>query len=193
MELPVLNGKLMLFHIKDEYVEFLRNYGDQQVLYNENAVYHHPRPYLGPFMLNGYRYFAPLSSIKPYDLQMENGVLIIKPSTNYIERIVNFSGMPIGKIKFTHLIPVPKEGLIAFNIHELTYSPAYISSLATEAKYCSNHEERLKKMANVVYEELSVNPYGKQTRFNYLEKCADLYVNKLRLSVLANAEREREL
>lgn len=154
--------KLYLFHIVDEYVDYLRNEGDPNVLYHVHSDYRHERVYVGPFLIENLNYYAPFSSIKSHDLiQLENGIMV-KPNSPIAHRIVDERGYIISKIKFSHMLPVPDPFLRKFFINEMDHNDPYYKKLSFLAFYCKNHSyDLLNNAMSAFYQKLYWQDYPK--------------------------------
>ena len=95
---------MRFYHIKDEYVDFLRQY-DSKVLYNKSEN----RPYVGIVLkLYDICYFAPLSSPKPKHIHMRNSLDFRKIDSG-----------KLGAVNLNNMIPVPEYVLMPIHISEI--------------------------------------------------------------------------
>ena len=95
---------MKFYHIKDDYIRYLRQY-DSKVAENKNES----RPYLGIVLeINSIRYYAPFTSPKPKHQKMKN--------TKDFRKINH--GL-YGAINFNNMIPVLDSALIQINIENI--------------------------------------------------------------------------
>lgn len=91
---------MRVYHIQDQYVQFLRQY-DKTVEENKQNA----RPYIGIVLqINDIKYYAPLTSPKSKHLKMKNGKDFRK-----------IKGGEYGAINFNNMIPVPDCALISID------------------------------------------------------------------------------
>ena len=153
---------IRIIEIKDQYIDFLKNYFFSTMMDNKPGRRIHSRKYIGILLtINNYNYFAPLSSPKDSDY-MEDGT--IRNSSKVILRMVaNSTTQPklLGTIKLNNMIPVPKSEIIDYDI-SLESDTKYRDLLLDELKWIQRNTERIKKSANKLYnikikEELNRN------------------------------------
>lgn len=95
---------MRFYHIKDEYIAFLRQY-DQRVALNKQQK----RPYIGVVVeVDGVKYYAPLTSPKPKHRRMKNGKDFRKIKQG-----------EYGAINFNSMIPVTDSALLSFDIEQI--------------------------------------------------------------------------
>ncbi len=98
---------MRLYHIKDEYIDFLRKYDDKVALNKKES-----RPYVGVVLfVDGIKYYAPLTSPKAKHKDMKNGKDFRKIDQGRL-----------GAINFNNMIPVPDSALIMVDINRETDS-----------------------------------------------------------------------
>ena len=110
--------------VNTEYIEYLRN--DERlsnVFENKESNNLSIRKYIGVvFEINGYQYFAPLSSPKSTDYKIVNGEQQIRRSTIPIIRIIipDENNLPElkGTIKLSNMIPVPNSEIFSYDVTE---------------------------------------------------------------------------
>lgn len=153
---------IYLFHVVDEYVDYLRNYGDKNVLFHVHSDYRHKRVYVGPFVIENIAFYAPFSSIKNHDLiQLEHGIQV-KPNSPIAHRIVDDRGHIISKIKFSHMLPVPPQFLKKFYINEMDPEDPYYKKLSFLAFYSKkNSYDLLNNAMSAFYQKLYWQDYPK--------------------------------
>ena len=103
------------------------------------------RPFVGiVFSVNGYNYYAPLSSPKPKHLNMKNQLDFLK-----------INGGEWGAINFNNMIPVPIECLTRVEMRitdsDTAAETAYKNLLANQLSWCNSNRERIIKQARKLY------------------------------------------
>ena len=119
--------------------------------------------------VNGFDYFAPLSSFKGKHRKMKNNMDFLKIG-NYA--VINLNNM----------FPVPKSQCIYVDISKKS-NPAYKALLSAEYRIISAMEERILKNAKSIYEYKIKNdnltPLAKRCNdFKLLEEKCKLYAEK---------------
>lgn len=160
--------KLKLYTIDNEYIEYLEQY-DSHVLFAKGAVYINERKYLGAVLeINGFRYFAPLSSPKRSDYYIRDGKRIPKKSIIPIVRIFNSKGRLLAKIKLSSMIPVPEQCLRLYDI-ENEPDEKYRDLVKDEMVGIRKCRNEIIRNARVLYNQKTNNYDG----INYLKSTVD--------------------
>jgi len=152
-----------IYYVNTAYINYLRHKADRNVLTNE--LDGRLRPYVGIiFTINSFNYFVPLSSPKPSDYTLINGVSTIRKSVVPIHRIIVKNTDEIsffGKLKFSSMIPVPNAELTLFDVEGIT-DIRYKSIIENQIRYIRRHKDiLLKNHANVIYQQKMKNlPIG---------------------------------
>ena len=110
-----------IYEIKDNYVEYLRiTKGFNKVYDPKILVRSHERKYIGIVLkINNYNYFAPFSSPKKSDYNMDK---TIRKSTFTILRMTKYNHKRkdkkelLGTITLNNMIPVPDSELIKYDV-----------------------------------------------------------------------------
>lgn len=188
--------ELKLYTINTEYVEYLQKVCNlSNVLDNkEDSV--HGRRYLGTvLMVNGYKYYVPLSSPKNNDYMYVDGERKIRKSIIPIMRIVapgeNGEQELKGKLKFSSMIPVPDNVITYYNIakeSELNYKmiveKEYAFIKSNQDKIIRNAQVlyRQKTRENILYKDSDKKPgyLAATVDFKYAEKMHDKYIQDLK-------------
>ena len=98
-----MDEQLKLVRLDSKYCDYLRKY-DSRVPYNFNKK--ELRPFVGVlFMVNGCKYFAPLSSPKPKHLKMKNTIDFLKLKSGQL-----------GAINFNNMLPVTDDNVIMLDL-----------------------------------------------------------------------------
>lgn len=160
---------MRFYEIKDDYIEYLRKF-DSKVPENKEESRLFSRKYLGVlFEINGYRYFAPLSSFKDKHERMSEQLDFIK--------IVN-ERKKYAVINLNNMIPISEKALIEFDINEEP-DKDYKNLLIAEFIICKNKEEKIKKNAKKLYEVVTINKterfVNRSCNFILLEKKSKEY------------------
>ena len=134
--------KLSFYTVENEYCNWLRQ-SDPCVAYNMDEK--QKRPFVGiVFSINGYNYYAPLSSPKPKHLNMKNQLDFLK-----------INGGEWGAINFNNMIPVPIECLTRVEMRitdsDTTAEKAYKNLLANQLSWCNSNRERIIRQARKLY------------------------------------------
>ncbi|MCM1253514.1 MAG: type III toxin-antitoxin system ToxN/AbiQ family toxin [Clostridium sp.] len=87
--------------------------------------------------MNGFSYFAPLSSFKPKHKKMKESVDFIKIKDYAVINLYN-------------MVPVPKEQLIELDINA-EKNPHYKFLLQAESREINRQKKRIRKNAEIVY------------------------------------------
>ncbi len=131
------------FYLIDaDYCNYLRE-ADPCVPYN--MEHKAARPFIGiVFTVNGFHYYAPLSSPKKKHLHMKN-----QPDFMKINR------GEWGVINFNNMIPVPFECLTKINpqIHasDSKQDISYKNLLSNQLSWCNSHKDAILKQADKLY------------------------------------------
>ncbi len=122
-------NKLKFYYIDQKYINYLRKYDERIPTKN--------RPYLGMVMKNkNYIYLAPLYS--PREKHKKYYM------NNTFFRIYDFYNNYIGLIRFSNMIPVPKNF-----IQEINFD--YSNKLYQEYFYIEKHQSQILKKAKYTY------------------------------------------
>jgi protein AbiQ len=126
---------MRLYHIKDEYIAYLRT-KDERVLKNKDER----RPYVGVVLeINDFTYYVPLSSPKPKHKTMKNAKDFHK-----------IGGGTYGAINFNKMIPVPNDCIVKFRFED-EKDPLYKSLLQNQYKVINTMGELIKRKSRGIY------------------------------------------
>ncbi len=166
---------LKLYSINDDYINDLKNNVDCHVFANLDPHYSHARKYLGVLLeINGFYYYAPLSSPKDSDYIVMRGRRVIRNSIIPIIRMVetdkNGSRHLLGTIKLSNMLPVPSDKLL---LYDLDNEPdeEYKNLVMKEKRFINRHEELITSYANTLYKEKcdNLNKGYLSATFNFKE------------------------
>lgn len=142
---------MKLIEVTDEYIKYMKNYFFKTMLDNKEGSRKHGRKYLGVILLiNDYRYFAPLSSPKQSDYDLDGS---IKKSTSSVLRIVkDYSTNPklLGTIKLNNMLPIPENAIIIYDLaneSDLKYKNLVID----EQDWIQQNTTKINKAAKKIY------------------------------------------
>lgn len=126
------------------------------------------RPFIGiVFSINGFHYYAPLTSPKPKHLHMKNQIDFLKIKDG-----------ELGAINFNNMIPVPPECLTKVEIRSSsTDSKAdidYKNLLFNQISWCNSHKNIILKQAEKLYIMII---HGKAWE-NLAERCCNFSVDE---------------
>ena len=104
------------------------------------------RPFVGiVFSINGFQYYAPLTSPKPKHLHMKNQVDFLKINRG-----------EWGAVNFNNMIPVPSECLAKVQMKILdtdsAQETAYKNLLSNQLSWCNANRETILKQAQKLYQ-----------------------------------------
>ncbi|MDO5398575.1 MAG: type III toxin-antitoxin system ToxN/AbiQ family toxin [bacterium] len=159
---------LKLYSIDNEYIEYLEQC-DDHVLYAKGAEYINERKYLGAVLeVNGFKYFAPLSSPKSSDYYIRDGKHVPRKSIIPIVRLLNRKGRLLAKIKLSSMIPVPDQCLKVYDV-ENEADEKYRDLIKDEIISIRKNRNEIMRNARVLYNQ-KTNNYDE---INYLKSTID--------------------
>ena len=180
---------LKFYSVDDDYIKDLHTNVNPHVFANVNPNYNYTRKYIGMLLeINGFSYYAPLSSPKESDYIVLRGQKVIRNSIIPIIRMVetdkNGKRSLLGTIKLGNMIPVPLDKLI---IYDLNNEPdrEYKSLVLKEKRFINRNEELITSYAETLYKEKTeriVNKGYLNSTFDFktFEKyVSDNYLNKI--------------
>lgn len=155
------------YTVDTEYCDYLREQ-DPCVPYTMEAK--SVRPFIGiVFRVNGFYYYAPLSSPKPKHLHMKNQMDFLKIKNG-----------EWGAINLNNMMPVPVHSLHKVEIKVLPtdtkQETAYKNLLSNQLSWCNSHRETILKRAEKLYWVImEEKAWG-----NLAERCCDFKLDELR-------------
>ena len=165
---------LKFYSVDDSFIKDLHDNVNNHVFVNNNPKYHHSRKYIGLVLsINGFSYYAPMSSPKNSDYIEIKGKRMIRNSILPIIRMVevdsNGQKSLLGTIKLGNMIPVPESKLINYDLNneqDLNYKALVLK----EKRFINRHKELITTYAEALYNKKvsgkSTNRYLKAT-FDY--------------------------
>lgn len=148
-------GKLNFYIVNDRYIEYLSQY-DSHIAYNKKQT----RPYIGVVIrMEEHRYFAPLFSPKQKHKTYKDNLTFFK--------IINIKTKnELGIIRFTDMIPVPKEEMKPLNIKDKTYGYKRLLSEQYSIINKTENKEKILSKAEKIYNIIADdNNKGKKRNF----------------------------
>lgn len=137
-----MENELVLVRLDADYCNYLRKF-DDKVPYNYNEK--ELRPFIGVlFMVNGCKYFAPLSSPKIKHLKMRSKLDFLRIDSG-----------KLGAINFNNMLPVKDNNIIKIDLdcECLTFSEEKYQKLLKEQIYWLNrNKEKLYGRSNKLYD-----------------------------------------
>lgn len=136
------------YTVDSEYCDYLRK-SDPCVPYtmDKKSI----RPFVGiVFTVNGFNYYAPLTSPKPKHIHMKNQIDFLKINRG-----------EWGAINFNNMIPVPSECLTKVDM-KITNTDSkdevnYKNLLSNQLSWCNSHREPILKQADKLYNIITQN------------------------------------
>jgi len=173
---------LSLYTVDNEYVNYLRCF-DKNILAADKDTYVTERKYLGVvFSINGFNYFAPLSSPKESDYTYINGRKCVRKSIVPLFRILSSKGHLLGKVKLNNMIPVPDKCLRKYDVNGEP-DKKYRSLVIDEIIYIRENEKRILKNAKILYKQKignykGINYLNSTVNFKAAERRCNDYINQ---------------
>ncbi len=146
-----MKNNIKIYGVKDAYIKYLSQYQEHLFLHEGGSF---GRKYIGTVLeINGFFYFAPLSSFKSKHKKMKESVDFIKIKDYAVININNMIELDINAEKDSH----------------------YKFLLQAESREISRQKDRIRKNAEIVYNHKKRNkdstPLAKRTNdFEVLEK-----------------------
>lgn len=146
--------KLNFYIIDENYIKFLSQF-DKHIAYNKNEK----RPYIGVVLIiEGHYYFAPLFSPKQKHKTYKNNLTFFK--------IINSKKKTdLGIIRFSDMIPVPKEYVYLLDIKNKSYG--YKRLLSEQYSYINkpNNRQKIIDKAQRIYNIVTNDKKNKVSLF----------------------------
>lgn len=161
--------ELLFYTIDKNYIKYLSEF-EKHVSYNKEEI-GHSRPYLGIVLrIEKYEYFVPLYSYKEHYKKYKNN-----PSFFFVYDRKN---RPLAIIKFSAMIPVPKNREIKKLLEYNKQGQQYKNLIAAEYRYINSNKEEIYKRANKMYNAVTKhkNNFLKTIACNFKlleEKCLE--------------------
>lgn len=179
---------LRLYSIDDDFIKDLHDNVNSHVFANTDPRYNHSRKYLGVLLLiNGFSYYAPLSSPKNSDYMEIRGRRVIRNSILPIIRMVetdeNGNRNLLGTIKLGNMIPVLDNMLIDYDLDNESDTD-YKDLVLKEKRFINRNEEMIMAYAGQLYKEKTDGILSKGYLNNTFDfKMFEAYVTQNYLSI----------
>lgn len=169
---------LDFFHIDKNYIQFLRDSGHDSVENNYDGK-NNQKPYLGVVIrINGYNYFAPLSSPKPkYFKTADSNPTMFK----IIKRKKDGKLRLLGVVRLNNMLPVPREALTHIEINkieDLHYKNLLLSERRVILSNVSKIKYKARKMYNLITNKRNEFYLSISNDFPAIEKLFRQYINQ---------------
>ncbi len=147
---------MKLIEVTDRYINYMKQFFYKTMLDNKENYRENTRKYLGIIIsINGINYFAPLSSPKKSDYDL-NGE--IKKSTSIVLRMVkDYNNKPqlLDTIKLNNMIPIPDSEIIQYNFN-IEPNNKYKNLIIDELYWIQRNTRKIRKAAKTLY-NLKIN------------------------------------
>ena len=169
------NMDIYFYYVDKQYIDYLkkREINSRGFTCVPNVEYWNTKKFVFGTVLevDSINYFVPVSS---YSKQQENLMLIRDKKDNHV----------LGSLRFTYMIPVPKQCIKKLDINSLPteYNRVHTSK---ELAFCRRNREKIQKQAQKTYNRVCSKKYPDLCRnscdFKLLEKACTEYIleNKL--------------
>ena len=129
---------IKLYEIDPKYISFLTAFAPH-LFRNKQAGQNNERKYIGVVLyINGYEYFAPLSSFKDKHLKMKDSIDFLKIKQYAV-------------INLNNMFPVPS-GLCTYVDINAQRNPKYKALLLAEYRFIKSIQEKIRKNAKTLYQ-----------------------------------------
>ncbi len=134
--------ELLFYTVDKNYIKYLSEF-ESHISYNKDEI-GHSRPYLGIVLkIDNYKYFVPLYSYKEHYKKYKNN-----PSFFFV---YNQKNIPLAIIKFSSMIPVPKDISVTSVLEYNKQDKKYKDLIAAEYRYINSNKKEIYKRANKMY------------------------------------------
>ena len=94
---------IKLYEIEPKYISYLTKFAPH-LFHNKQAGQNNERKYIGVVLyINGYEYFAPLSSFKPKHQKMKEGIDFLKIKQYAVINLNNMFPIPDGQYRYVDI------------------------------------------------------------------------------------------
>lgn len=147
-------GKLNFYIVDDNYIKYLSEF-DNHIAYNKTEK----RPYIGVVVkVDEHYYFAPLFSPKQKHKTYKDNLTFFKIMDTKTKN-------NLGIIRFSDMIPVPKESLYLLDLKNKSYG--YKRLLSAQYSYINKtkNKEKIMEKAEKIYKIVTKNSKSKMAAF----------------------------
>ena len=157
---------IKLYEINSGYIDYLAPFAPH-LFHNKKQSQQNERKYIGVvFFINGFNYFAPLSSFKDKHINMKDSIDFLKIKNYAVINLNNMFPVPLSECNYVEISKVN--------------DPKYKALLLAEYRYIKSVQDKIRKNAATVYSHKLKN--GKSTAlakrcndFSALEKACAIY------------------
>lgn len=145
--------KIYLYNVDDDYIKYLRDF-DKNICDSKIGKRIHTRKYIGVVIkVNGFDYFAPLSSPKKKDYLSDNS---IRKDPLFLIKIIskNESGQDElkARILIGNMIPVPKDAMTKYN-PSLEKDENYKILVIKELEFITKNRKEIYRKSRIIYNQ----------------------------------------
>ena len=134
---------IKIYEIDAAYIDYLVPYAPH-LLHNRQKGQANERKYIGVVLqINGFDYFAPLSSFKPKHRKMKEGLDFLKVEDYAVINLNNMFPVPISECRYVNFNQVR--------------DPSYRSLLLAEYRFIKSIQEKIRKNAAALYKHKQIN------------------------------------
>lgn len=160
---------IKIYEINAAYIDYLVPYAPH-LFRNRQKGQANERKYIGVVLqVNGFSYFAPLSSFKPKHTKMKEGLDFLKIKNYAVINLNNMFPVPMSECRYVDFSSIR--------------DPSYKSLLLSEYRFIKSIQEKIKKNAAALYRHKQINgnetPLAKRCNdFSLLETMCQRYKRK---------------
>ena len=164
---------IKIYEIDAAYIDYLVPYAPH-LFHNRQKGQANERKYIGVVLqINGFDYFAPLSSFKPKHRKMKEGLDFLKVEDYAVINLNNMFPVPISECRYVNFNQVR--------------DPSYRSLLLAEYRFIKSIQEKIRKNAAALYKHKQINgdktPLAKRCNdFVLLETKCKEYLSLIHIS-----------
>lgn len=141
--------ELKIVQIKDEYINYMRNFFPNTIMDNKQNKRKHTRKYIGIILkIDDFEYYVPLSSPKKSDYEKDG--ISIRKSNNIILRIINKKKL-VGTIKLNNMLPVLNSEVELYDINSES-DEKYKQIILDEIRWIKRNYNIIVKNAKKLYD-----------------------------------------
>lgn len=134
---------IKIYEIDAAYIDYLVPYAPH-LFHNRQKGQANERKYIGVVLqINGFDYFAPLSSFKPKHRKMKEGLDFLKVEDYAVINLNNMFPVPISECRYVNFNQVR--------------DPSYRSLLLAEYRFIKSIQEKIRKNAAALYRHKQIN------------------------------------
>ena len=182
---------MYFYYINSDYIEFLKKYEKDRRSFTcvPNAGYWSAEKFTFGAVLevNGIKFFVPVSS---YAKKQQDVILM----TDKYAKDKTKRNKVLGSLRFTYMIPAPKECIIKLDINKIP-TPNSRIHVAKELAFCRRNRDKIQKQAQKTYNRVTSNADPDLTKnscdFLLLEEACRYYCSQNHIEFL-KSQKESE-